>query len=66
MEPAGRVWRAEGSSEVDFGQVKSEIHCKCTREGRRICGSMGLGCGERFQVEPGSPPPREGIEGLWM
>jgi hypothetical protein len=30
MGPAGRVWREEGSSEVVFGLVKSEIHCKFT------------------------------------
>lgn len=56
------MWREEGNSEVVFGQVKSEIHCEWTGEGRRVSRSVGLGCRERSRVEPGSPPLREGIE----
>lgn len=60
--PTGRVWREKGNSEVVFGQVKSEIHCEWTGEGRRVSRSVGLGCRERLRVEPGSPPLREDIE----
>lgn len=55
---------------VEFGscfeQVKSEIHCEFIRGSRRVSKSVGLDCRQRLQIEPGSPPFREGDERLWM
>lgn len=43
------------------GQVKHEIHCEQTQEGRRVTGSVSLDCRERLRVG-WSPPLGEGIE----